>query len=189
MLTRLEIINDMLAATGTAALAEASTSHPLYKKADLKLEKINRLLQGPGYWFNKATRTLQPDVNGEVILPSNILSADPVDTTITVVVRGYRLYDADNATFALNKAVEVDIVENVAITDLPPTAQALLQAWAVYAFYLDEDGSGQKLTEYRGAVADARVTFRGENLKHQDVNFFRSRSFAGWARPGARRLP
>lgn len=186
MLTQLEIINDMLASTGTAPVSSASTRHPSYLKAQAKLDKANRRFQGKGYWFNRSTRTMRQSTAGEVILPGNTLSADPTDTTLNYVMRSGKLYDMTLGTYAINTDVEVDIVEDVNISDLPPTAANLLQAMAVLMYYVDEDGGEPKLSTYKQDYAQAAADFKQEDLKHLDINVFNGSSFARWRRPGRR---
>lgn len=178
MLTEIEIINAMLASTGTAPLTSNDTSHPFYIKARNKLTYVNRQIQAKGWWFNRTHITLPPNVSGEVILPSNTLHADPVDTTLDLVVRAGKLYDLANRTHVISKDVEIVFVELVDIEDLPPTVGEYLMARAVYEFYRDEDGNQPKLGTYNQARIDAFVLFKGEHLRNADVNYFRGTSHA-----------
>jgi hypothetical protein len=190
MLTKLEIINDMLAATGTAPVSSATTQHPSYIKARNKLDKVSRVMQGQGYWFNKSVRTLKPNTAGEVILPSTALHVDATDRTLKYAMRGNRLYDMKLGTYDIGVEAKVVFVEYVEVPDLPPTAQSYLQAQAVYAYFLDEDGKDPKLSEYRNHASLQSVMLRREELRNQDVNFFDSPSWKQHARPGSvRRLP
>lgn len=187
MLTELEIVNDMLAATGTAAVSSAHTAHPAYRKAHNKLTKESRVFQGRGWWFNRTVRTLTPNVAGEVVLPSDTLHADPVDPALNYVVRDGKLYDIRNGTKVIGAPVAVEIIEEVPIGDMPPTAQAYLQALAVYMFYLDENGGEPKLTSYLRIVMDTRAAIMRDDLQNKDVNFFKGASYQTFARPQAMR--
>lgn len=190
MLTKLEIINDMLASTGTAPVSAASTRHPAYLKALNKLEKVSRVMQGRGYWFNKSVRTLNPNTAGEIILPSTTLHADPVDTRITYTIRGGKLYDLANGTSVIGAPVKIVFIEQLDVEDMPPAAQNALQAHAVYTYFVDADGKDPKLSEYRNTAGQAAATLRGEQLRHSDVNFFNGSTWRQHVRPGSvRRLP
>lgn len=178
MLTELEIINAMLASTGTAPLTTNDTQHPFYVKANNKLSAVNRKVQSKGWWFNRGKRTLNPDVNGRVILPSNTLHADPVDTDDHVVIRGTTLYDIENATDILSRSIDIVFVDLVPIIQLPPAAGEYIEARAVYEFYRDEDGVMPKLGEYKSERDAAWVRMKNEHLKNADVNFFKGASFA-----------
>ncbi|SEN67969.1 hypothetical protein SAMN05216227_102045 [Pseudorhodobacter antarcticus] len=183
MLTELEIVNDMLAATGTAAVSTANTSHPAYKKAYNKLVKEARVMQGKGWWFNRSVRMYRPNVAGEVILPSTTLNADPTNTNLKYVVRGGKLYSMSSGSHVIGHEVEVDVIEFVPIADMPPTAQAYLQAHAVYMFYLDENGGEPKLSSYLRLVQDSRAAIMRDQLQNSDVNFFKGASYKSFARP------
>ena len=190
MLTELEIINAMLAATGTAPLTTNDTTHPFYIKASNKLALVNREIQGKGWWFNRTKRTLVQDVNGEIILPNNTLHCDPYNRHDKLVMRGTKLYDLENATYTVNRDVEVIFVDLVTVANLPPVAGEYLKARAVYEFYRDEDGNQPKLGEYKSARNEAWVEFKAEHLRNADVNFFDGASFAQMQRGvRARRLP
>lgn len=191
MLTRLQIINEMVVSTGTAPLTSNDVLHPLYIKANNKLEVVNEAAQGVGWWFNTSSRTLSPDVGGEITVPSTTLHADPVDTSSKLVVKGTKLFDRDTATTVIGKAVKVKFVDKWLIEELPPAAAAYIKARAVYEFYRDEDGNEPKLSNYRAERDTAWVTLKGENLKNADVNFFAGGSAAQLARGyrGGRGLP
>lgn len=190
MLTELEIINAMLASTGTAPLTTNDTQHPFYVKANNKLALVNREVQSKGWWFNRAKRTLNPNLQGEIILPSNTLHADPVDRSDGLVIRGTKLYDMENATAVLNRSVKIVFVELVPLFDLPPAAGEYIKARAVYEFYRDEDGVMPKLGEYKQARDSAWVRIKAEHLRNADVNYFDGASFAQMQRGvRARRLP
>jgi hypothetical protein len=178
MLTELEIINAMLASTGTAPLTTNDTQHPFYVKANNKLQAVNRKVQSKGWWFNRGVRTLNPDVNGRVVLPSNTLHADPVDAEDGLTIRGTTLYDINKATDVLDRSVEIVFVELVPLTQLPPAAGEYIDARAVYEFYRDEDGVMPKLGEYKQERDAAWVRMKSEHLKNADVNYFRGAAFA-----------
>lgn len=182
MLTRLQIINEMVVSTGTAPLTSNDVLHPLYIKANNKLEVVNEAAQGTGWWFNTSKRTLNPNVGGEIPLPSTTLHCDPVDTSSKLIMRGNRMYDNQNATFVIGKAVQVKFIDKWPIEELPPAAGAYIKARAVYEFYRDEDGNEPKLSNYRAERDTAWVVMKGEHLKNADLNFFDGVSAAQMAR-------
>jgi hypothetical protein len=172
----------MVVATGTAPLTSSDVLHPLYVKANNKLEVVNEAVQGTGWWFNTSKRTLNPNVAGEIILPDTTLHCDPVDTASKIIVRGTKLYDNENATYVIGKPVKVKFVDKWAVEELPPFAAACVKARAVYEFYRDEDGNEPKLSNYRQERDTAWVVLKGEHLKNADLNFFDGASAAQMAR-------
>jgi hypothetical protein len=190
MLTKLEVINAMVASTGTAPLATNDTRHPFYIKASAKLATVSREVQSTGWWFNKSVRTLQPTLDGELILPSTALHVDPVDRGSKLVRRGTRLFDPDMASYTIGKPVRINYVELLEIEEMPPQAVAYIKARAVFEFYLDEDGNEPKLSNYRAERDSAWIGFKAEHLKNADVNFFSGTSAMQTGRGNAhRRLP
>ena len=187
MITRLQIINEMVVSTGTAPLTSSDVLHPLYIKANNKLEVVNETIQGKGWWFNTSQRTMNPIVDGEIILPGNTLHADPVSRASNLSMRGSKLYDMKNATYIIGKAVKVNFIEKLALEELPPLAANYLRAQSVYEFYSDEDGNEPKMSRYDKARMEAWVAFKGEHLKNADVNFFAGTSAAQMSRGAARR--
>lgn len=172
MLTELDIINDMLASTGTAPLTSNDYRHPAYKKANQKLERVMLKVQAKGWWFNKSKRTFKINSDGEIILPSNTLHADPVRKSDNYIVRRGKLFQPDLRSFVFDGDVQVWFVENLSIDDMPPTAAEYIRAKAVYDYYLDAGGTEPKLSKYENAKMEAWVDFKDEHLKNADLNFF-----------------
>lgn len=189
MLTKLEIINSMLASTGTAPLTSNDTMHPAYNKASNKLDKVDTAFQSRGWWFNKSIRTFKQNGSGEVIVPTGALHVDPTDRSLPYTVRGTKLYNLQEGSYIIGNDVEVVFVDSVDIEELPPQAQEYLAARATYEYYRDEGGSNPKLSEYRADRDTALVAVRREHMKNADTNWYDSPA-ARLTRPkAARRLP
>ena len=191
MLTTLSIINSMLAATGTAPLTANDVNHPYYVKADNKLTEVNLEFQSMGHWFNRSLRTLQPNVDDQVVLPSSTLAVDPNVVSKKYVQRGSVLWDMTNNTDEIGEAVQVWITTFIDIPNMPYVAGNYLRAKAVYDFYLDEEGTAAKLAKYESKLASAWVNLKKEELKHADENWFGSVAYAQQSRRNysGRRLP
>lgn len=172
MLTTLDIINQMLASTGTAPLTTNDTYHPAYKKAMNKLQTVSTSVQSMGWWFNASVRTLRQNVSGEVILPNNTLHADPTDDTSVLVRRGKKLYNPVTATYVIGADTKVNFIEQWEIDELPPVASEYIRARAVYEYYRDEDGVQPKLSEYKEERNTAWVQMKDEHLKNKDLSWF-----------------
>tara|TARA_Y100000296_G_scaffold66371_1_gene78391 strand:+ start:17218 stop:17805 length:588 start_codon:yes stop_codon:yes gene_type:complete len=172
MLTELDIINDMLAATGTAPLTTSDTRHPSYLKASNTLNRVSGAVQNLGLWFNTTHPELLPNTSGEVVVPNGTLSADPVDRTNDYSFRGARLFDLKRRTFNIGKPVTVKLVSKLAVPDMPNTALEYIRAKAKLEFYLDEDGTDPKLTRYTQFMQLAWTELYREHLRNRDTNYF-----------------
>lgn len=174
MITQLDIINDMLASTGTAPVTANDTRHPAYVKAYQKLKLVDTAVQSLGLWFNTEYTTLRPSPEGEVVIPTETLHCDPVDRTNDLTVRGKRLWDRVNRTFKIGKEIKVKLVTRLDLEEMPINAKEYLRARAKWEYYKDEDGAEPKLSNYRQDQLEAWGTLWSENLLNKDVNHFDS---------------
>lgn len=174
MTTELDIVNAMLEANGEAPVSNTSSTNPLAISAIAKLARGSRKFQARGWFFNSEVLTLSPNIAGEVIVPQNTLSVDPVSTTSLIVKRGTRLYDKKNNTFIIDKSVKCHIVLQLDIEDMPQTAADYLEAKMVREYYTVEDGDQSKINELKEIENEAFAYFHREHLSSEDVNIRRS---------------
>jgi len=180
MLTRLQIINIMLASTGVSALTDQDTQHPDYLVADAKLDEVINATLKLGFWFNTYFTTLTPEPSGEVLIPANTLSIDPVDRSVPLVQRGKTsLFNTSTRDRTYDQPVVVKVIEELAFDDLPPSALDYIRAKAKYSFYLDDEGMDPKLSNYRAEVNDAWSIMYRDNIRNLDVNYFDNPSHGG----------
>ncbi len=171
VLTKLEIINRMLAATGIDPVENPNSLHPDAQKANNVIDMVNMDLQSVGYWFNKEYKlTLSQDQNGHILIPSGVLRIDPVDTSKKYTRRGNKLYDPVDHTFNIGESVVVDIVNLLDIEDLPYTASAFIRDECVLQFFVDEDGDPQKGPDLRQRKAESQMRFKQAVLLNTDTN-------------------
>lgn len=190
MLTQLDIINDMLAATGTAPLTASDDQHPMYIKANSKLQRVSTAVQNLGLWFNTTYPTLLPNGVGEVVVPNGTLSCDPIDGTNYTPRRG-KMYDLMNRTYVLNKPIKCKLVSELAYEDMPQTALDYLREKARLEFYTDEDGTEPKLSVYTRNMQLGWTLLWREHLKNRDINYFSGNNMNRFYRRnyGPTRLP
>ncbi len=190
MSSRLDLINSMLATTGTAKLTANDEAHPDYVTADDVLSRVLEEFHARELWFNTAIRTLNPDSTGRVVVPSNALSCDPTDASKDYAIRGQHLFDSGNFTFTINEPVECRIVTEVSLQDMPPIALQFVRAQARFDYFADQDGASTKLQVYAGVMQKKEQELITINMKHTDANFFSGKAFASFStRRGATRTP
>ena len=150
MLSELDIVNDMLSAISVSGLTSSDTDRPDYIAAKNKLDRVVFSVLKLSLWFNTSYPTLVPNVAGDILLPNDTLSADPVDRSLSYVQRGSKLFDTVNRTFtfAEGTCVKTKIVRRLSIDEMPSYVQDYVARRAVYEFYLDEDGDENKLRRY-----------------------------------------
>ena len=181
MSRRLDLINSMLATTGVAKLSAADDTHPSYILADAVLSDIIEEFSSRELWFNTYTRTLSPNVDKRVVVPSNVLSCDPVDATLDYAVRGQYLFDLGNFTFDIEEEVLCVIVAELVLEDMPPIAMQFIRAQARLQFYVDQEGSGSKLEIYGRKVLQKEQELITINMKHTDANFVSGKAYANFS--------
>lgn len=190
MLTKLDIINQMLASTGTSPLTSNDTNHPFYMKAASKLDIVSNSVQARGWWFNRRTHTLRPNTDGEIVIPSTALHADPINTAQHFVIRGRRLFNTANGSFNIGQEVAVNLIDHVALEELPVLALDHIRCRAVHEFYRDAGGSADRQAAYYDERQMSLFALKSEELRNADVNWFAGKSAQALAR-GVRhnRLP
>ena len=190
MSLRLDLINAMLATTGTARLSAEDTTHPNYITADLVLSDVLEEFNARAMWYNTTYRTLAADVDGRVLVPSNALSCDPADPSLDYAIRGQYLFDLGNYTDIISDSVDCIVVANVELEDMPPIARQFVRAHARMQYYIDQDGSGAKVSLYTKQFERKELELSAVNMKHTDANFFNGKAFASFAtRRSAQALP
>jgi hypothetical protein len=171
MTSRLDIINAMLGSIGESKVTSADSQHPSAIQASAKLDELDPLFQMRDWWFNhEYALPLSPaPVSGEIIVPSNTLSAGP---TSPYVWRGTRLYDPVRHTYNIGKTVNVELVVQLPIEELPTSAAQYLKALCVRTFHTDEEGDQIKIVEYEKAELKAEALLKNEHLRMLKINRF-----------------
>ncbi|NPU64600.1 hypothetical protein HL667_06285 [Bradyrhizobium sp. 83012] len=125
-MTELEAINDMLsliAEAPVASLDEASRAADAQVAMQI-LRRQSREVQTKGWnWNTESAMEFAPDLDGNIVIPTNTIKVDPTDQNLDYVVRGGRLWDRTNKTFAIGKKVKLDIVFVLPFEDIPETAR------------------------------------------------------------------
>lgn len=174
MTTRLEIINAMLGVNGESPVSDADSNDPAAIQASNALTRIDRKVQSRGWYFNKEDILLSPNLAGEVVLPQNTLTADPVDSNSQYVKRGTKLYDRVNNTRVIGKTVNCTVILQLDIDELPETAAAYIMDKAVKEYYEDDDGDEAKARRLETRESESYAFLQREQLANEDVNIRRS---------------
>lgn len=171
MTTRLEIMNAMLAVNGESPVASADSNDPSAIQANNALKRVDKRIQSRGWYFNEETFLLSPTQGtGEVIVPQNTLSVDPVDPSSSYIKRGSRLYDRKNNTYDIGQAVRVEIILQLDIDELPEIAAAYIEAKAIKEYYTDDDGDVEKVRELKERESETFAYLQRENLANEDTS-------------------
>ncbi|MCY1708360.1 hypothetical protein [Pannonibacter sp. SL95] len=189
-MSKLDIINHMLMTNEVASTNSLDSKHPDVLTALQVLDGLNAELQGAntGWWFNTETDfPLSPDENGEIHLPKNLLSIRRSTARnysqgerTRYVQRGDRLYDTQQRTFKIGKAVNVDMVLRLPIDDLPHAAYTYLKHRAALDMYVVDKTNQVKISLLTDRTDKAWHNLRIEEIRTRGTNAFDT--------PAARRM-
>jgi hypothetical protein len=136
--SELTVINSLLQAIGESPINEVDTSNPDVLAAQQVWEQFSSSEQSHGWWYNTETWDLPVNADGKVYLPSNTLSVVSEDSDW--IKRGRKLYDLETHSFDFSDEdeVEVDIVTEWEVDELPPVMFNYILAkcrWYMVATY------------------------------------------------------
>lgn len=168
--TKLEIVKHVMRVLGETPVNSLASGHPTAEGIEEELDELDREIQGYGWWYNVERLTLVRDISGEVIIPSTALVVDPVDTLSTLVQRGGKLYDTKNQTFSLDDDIEIHLITQVDILDLPVSMYNYIKHFLAYDTFLNDDGDENKLNRLEKRYFTAWIQLKQDDLKNSDVN-------------------
>jgi hypothetical protein len=177
MLTELNAINIMLRGIGQSPVTSAGLQHPHAIAAKNTFDILNEEVQADGWWFNEDIAvTLVQDSAGEIILPANVLRADPTaknlpnNVTSNLVQRGTRMYDPVNNTFVIGDSVDVDITFFLAYENLPYPAQVYIAYYSSLELHSDTIGDNEKMQRLSIKVDKLYSELKTADIRNRNVN-------------------
>lgn len=173
-LSELDVVNDMLATMGEAPLNALDDAHPLVPAGRRFLNTQSWRVQAKSWWFNKEVTTLSPDPSGNLFLPDDTISVDPVDKSAAYVQRGKRLYQpfasASVDKFVFTSPVVCWLVRRVPFDELPAPAQAVISLSARLDFQLLYDADPNKVALLQQDLRMAQIELNTEHIRNKGVN-------------------
>lgn len=167
---KLDILNAMLAAIGSAGITSTIGRHPGLIKAAPVLDRTSRTIQARGHWFNTDWGLkLTPTDTKEFILPENTLKADTTIKRLPYVRRGRQLYDPRKHTKNIDEDhILVDVVVQLDYDDLPIAAIDLIRTTAIWEL-VQPNADTVALQSRRQDMAQATAAFERERLSQADI--------------------
>lgn len=108
-MTKLDAVNICLSAMGEPQVSTLDGSVLDAQLASDLIDETSRSVQAKGWHWNREKRTLVPNAQGQIILPSNVARVDGFSTADDVVQRGNKLYNRTGNTYTFTSSVDVDI--------------------------------------------------------------------------------
>jgi len=177
--TKLSAVNIMLSVIGETKVSSLSSGDLDAESAEDVLDEIAMEFLSQGWRFNEEKRTLLADSDGFVWLPSNCLEADPTERANNhLIQRGNKLYDTNNATYKIDKSVELKLILLLDFEEMPQPARRFVEIKAARTFQKRVLGS----PEIDAFTADdeykAWNTFLDFIGSTNDYNIFNNREMA-----------
>lgn len=180
--SELDAVNQMLDVIGEApvstvddtGLVDAAMARDL-------LRRVSREVQARGWHWNTDEGVELIPANplpGNIQVPVDALSCDPSDTTVDAVVRGGRLWDRINLTFAWSEAVRCDIVRLLPFEDMPEAARQYVAIRAARMFQDRRIGSEARNGFNEKDELRALVTLENAEASAADLSLADSPSVA-----------
>jgi hypothetical protein len=172
--TELDAVNIMLGTIGESPInsIEAASGVSDAIIARQILNEVSIQTQEEGWHFNVETNfVLTPAFpSKEIFVPDNCIEVDAEDTRVDVAIRGNRLYDRINHTFAFEKDIKCNVVLLLPFEDLPQAARHYITIRAARVFQQRVVGS-----QVLGAFTEkdemrARMALRRYESKTADYN-------------------
>jgi hypothetical protein len=127
-----------------------------------------------GWYFNtEEDVTLSPEsVTGFIKLPANTISVDvhEVYQSQGYVQRGLQIYDRDNQSFNIGKAIKVDMVVALGWDQLPYPAKNLIVKQASIKFAADRPTSAEYMKNLQREYLIALATLENTDADTDDNN-------------------
>lgn len=178
-LTRLDVVNDMLAGLSELPINDLSDGHPLVPTAIRVLAIANTREQGKSWWFNKELTDLVPDTAGFIYLPNDTIRVDPLQRNLNYVQRGRRLYkpyEPSNANkYVFDKTTRVWLVRELPFEDCPVSAQMFISYAAQLDFMKSYEADQNKFAQVSQFYKDSLYQLNAEHVRAMDVNMLARR--------------
>lgn len=168
---KLDIINAMLGAVGENPVTDPESQHPSAIKARSTLNRVSLIVQEKPWKYNtEVDILLSPNVQGEIVLPSNTLYFVPNADCSYVVERGKKLYDTLLHTYTFTEGVMGTLRLTLEPEDCPEPVSQYIAAYAVWQHYLDDDGDGEKINTLAQERERMRIDAVRYDLSLKKVN-------------------
>lgn len=176
LLTKLDAVNEMLRMLSLAPVSSLDDTENLKSSiAQETLESSRIEILSMGWHANKVEVTLEPDINGNIIVASTVIEVEPLkntdDYTIPdVTVRDDRLFDITNNTEVFTKNVNAYITYDLPFEDIPLSLRRLVLAHAKRRFQMNMQGNAGTDSILREELAMAQIQAKREDMKKQRFN-------------------
>lgn len=140
------------------------------KIVESQLNIVKRNILSRGWFFNKTTRSLKPDLSGYIPIPSTFLSVDGGDDYPYVTVRDQKLFDKSELTYKFDESIECEIIEDMIFDDIPfIIADYIVKTASLYT-YINVIGNTDDISVRNQMMQMSKLEAIRENARNIDGN-------------------
>jgi hypothetical protein len=171
LMSELDAVNKILAATGDSPVATLDDSYIQSKLAQQELLRASRDIQLKGWWFNEEENvSLNPDTNGFITLAPNVLKVSAVGDGAAIIQRGNKIYNRASRTYVFTDSVLADIIIGLTWDELPQVARTYITDMAALKFNNSFYGAEDTKRILEANLALSEVDMRHADTDARDIN-------------------
>lgn len=176
-MTEIDAINRMLRYIGELpvpndiVLDELPEGHEALQARTILTETL-REEQEETYWFNKFTLNYLPNSSGYITIPSNVIRVQATDGS-NYLINGNDLYDVDNSTKIFLEGVELEVLLEIAFSDLPDVFRTYVVLVAAKHLHTYLNGDETTQQELMSKIQLQRVKIQKEHFKQSKYNLIK----------------
>lgn len=171
--TKLQAVNICLNNVGQPSVANLDVAVPVDAQIAFDtIDEVSRETQNVGFIWNTERLWIEPDENGYIHLPKNILKADVCEDSfqLDVVQRGLRMYDRANNTFKFKSKIKVEVIVALDFEEISEAARRFITVRAARLFQERMFGSVEISQFNADDEAIARSNLAHEETENGDYN-------------------
>lgn len=170
-MTLTDAVNICLRAVGESPVPTADSLNP-YATAALDIIEENTFnILSKGWWCNTQQGVrLQPNTDGDILLPANTLAINTDDPYGGYAQRGGKLYDLYTNSDKFTSPVELNIIEAVAFEDLPYSLAKHIAYQSALMMQVSYETEGIKIQIYNERATMASVEAKREHYRNRNLN-------------------
>jgi hypothetical protein len=172
----LDAVNLILPKLGEHSVTRLDTKHPTLAIILPEVDNELRALLHKGWWFNEFNTTLHPDINGELLLGTDVLTFTATSEGVAVQ-RGRKLYNPLTLSYHFDTPVPGRVRQYVAFDDLPESAAQTVYYSALVNAYLTDIGLTNEVRDWQMRAATSYSDMLAEHIRQHKYNTRKSRQY------------
>jgi len=172
----LDAVNLILPKLGEHRVTRLDVKHPTLAVILPEVDNELSQLLIKGWWFNEFDTTLHPDVHGELLLGTDVLTFTP-DVENCAVQRGRKLYNPETLSYVFPAPVPGRVRQHVEFDDLPESAAQSVYYSALVSAYVTDIGLTNEVQDWKMRAAAAYSDLLAEHVRQKKFSTRKTRQY------------